>query len=321
MLVRLELSHRCRGWGTEDQRRGRASEPYGRIPCAAADAAARHALVGLLRPIGDMTGNTSLSAVVFDLDGVVTFTARQHQAAWAELFDEFLRRPVAVIGLPPAPFTEDDYRELVDGRPRLDGIRTFLRSRGILLPEGAPGDPSDAPTVHGLGRRKNELFHARIAREGVEVDPEAVRLLRELRAAGVRVGMASSSRNAGPILEAAGLAGLFDAAVDGVAAADLGLAGKPAPDIFLEALRQMGVPDPAAAAVVEDAASGVAAGRAGGFGLVIGIDRIGDPALLRDAGADRIITSFAGVGVETLRGWLAAAGSRASATQHEPIER
>lgn len=267
-----------------------------------------------------MTGNISLRAVVFDLDGVVTFTARQHLAAWAELFDDFLRRRAAGADPPPAPFTEDDYRELVDGRPRLDGIRTFLRSRGIVLPEGAPGDPSEAPTVHGLGRRKNELFHARIASEGVEVDPEAVRLVRELRAAGVRVGMASSSRNAGPILQAAGLAGLFDAAVDGVAAAGLRLAGKPAPDIFLETLRQMGVRDPAAAAVVEDAASGVAAGRAGGFGLVIGVDRTGDPSLLREAGADRIISSFTGVGVETLRGWLAEASSRAPATQHQAID-
>lgn len=266
-----------------------------------------------------MSGHTPLRAVVFDLDGVVTFTARHHFAAWAELFDEFLHRPAAAADPASAAFTEDDYRMYVDGRPRLDGIRVFLASRGIRLPEGGPDDGTRAETVHGLGRRKNELFHELVAREGVEVDPEAVRLARELGAAGVAVGVASSSRNTDMILGAAGLSELFDAVVGGAASADLGLAGKPAPDIFLEALREMGVRDPASAVVIEDAATGVAAGRAGGFGLVIGVDRTGDPALLREEGADRIIDTFAGVGVDTLHRWLTEADRRPAATPHGSI--
>ncbi len=237
-------------------------------------------------------GRRGPEAAVFDLDGVVTFTARVHFAAWKELFDEYLRTRERRSGEPFRPFTEADYVAYVDGRPRHDGVRTFLASRGITLPEGQPSDPPEAATVAGLAARKNALFHARLREMGVDVDAEAVRLVRELRARGIRVGVASSSKNTGLILETAGLEDLFEAQVDGIVSERLGLRGKPAPDIFLECLDVLGVPDPTRALVAEDAVAGVEAGRAAGFGLVLGVDRGGRAVALREHGADWIIRGF-----------------------------
>jgi beta-phosphoglucomutase family hydrolase len=234
-------------------------------------------------------GRPRLAAAVFDLDGVVTLTAHVHRAAWKEVFDAYLRARAERSGEPFRPFTDADYAAYVDGRPRRDGIRAFLASRGITLPEGDPSDPPGADTVHGLAERKNRIFRDRLRTMGVTVDHEAVRFVRELRAAGVRVGMASSSRNAARILEAAGLQDLFDARVDGALSDELGLRGKPEPDIFLECLRRLGVPDPGRALLVEDSVAGVEAGRRGGFALVIGVDRGGNAAALREHGAHLVV--------------------------------
>lgn len=254
------------------------------------------------RPV---SGGSLPDAVVFDLDGVITFTARLHFAAWKALFDDWLRARSEAGGEPFRPFTEADYSRYVDGRPRLDGVRTFLASRGIGVPEGDPSDPPGRGTVHALGRRKNEIFRERLRREGVDVDPEAVRLARGLREAGVRVGVASSSKNTDSILEAVGLADLFVARVDGVLSERLGLRGKPAPDIFLACLERLGGTDPDRAVVVEDAVAGVEAGRAGGFGLVLGVDRDDHAIPLREHGADWVVRGFRGIDVDRLRAWFA----------------
>ncbi|MBX6362853.1 MAG: beta-phosphoglucomutase family hydrolase [Gemmatimonadetes bacterium] len=246
-----------------------------------------------------------LEAAIFDLDGVVTFTARVHAAAWKEVFDDYLRSREREHAEPFRPFTEADDRAYVDGRPREEGIRTFLASRGITLPEGDPRDPPDAETVAGFAKRKDARFHARLAEMGVDVDAGAVRLIRELRAHGVRVGMASSSKNAALVLAKAGLDDLFDARVDGTVSERLHLRGKPSPDIFLECLRRLGKSDPSRAMVVEDAEAGVEAGRAGGFGLVLGVDRGGRAAALREHGADRVVRDFRDVSVERLESDLA----------------
>jgi alpha,alpha-trehalase len=240
-------------------------------------------------------GRVRLAAAVFDLDGVVTLTANVHRAAWKDVFDAYLRARAARSGEPFQPFTDTDYAAYVDGRPRRDGIRAFLASRGITLPEGSPSDPAGAETVHGLAERKNRIFRERLRTMGVTVDREAVRFARELRAAGMRVGMASSSRNAARILEAAGLEDLFDARVDGVLSDELGLRGKPEPDIFLECLRRLGAPDPGRALLVEDSVAGVEAGRRGGFALVIGVDRGGNAAALRAHGAHLVVRDFGGL--------------------------
>jgi alpha,alpha-trehalase len=244
-------------------------------------------------------------AVVFDLDGVVTFTARLHFAAWKDMFDAFLEARADREGVPFQPFTEAEYRAHVDGRPRYDGVRTFLASREIVLPEGELDDPPERETVRGLGYRKNEIFRQRVLCDGVEVDPEAIRLAKELRASGVHVGVASSSRNTALVLESAGLDGLFDARVDGVVSKRLRLRGKPAPDIFRACLDIMDCPDPTSAVVVEDALAGVEAGRAGDFGLVLGVDRVGRAIKLREHGADWVVRGFEGVGVDHLRTWFA----------------
>lgn len=246
------------------------------------------------------------AAVVFDLDGVITRTARVHAAAWALLFDAYLRERARQIGEPFRPFTDTDYRTWVDGRPRADGVRTFLASRGITIPEGTPEDPPGHESIAGLGSLKNQLFHEQLDALGVDVDPEAVRLVRELRGRGLEIGMATSSRNGEHILERAGLTDLFQARVDGVRSASLGLHGKPEPDIFLTCLELLGTPDPARAVVVEDAPAGVQAGRAGGFGLVLGVAREGDTAELLEHGADRVVTRFDDVSADLVLSWFAA---------------
>ncbi|GGG29403.1 hypothetical protein GCM10010964_16590 [Caldovatus sediminis] len=237
-------------------------------------------------------------AVLFDLDGVLADTARVHAAAWKALFDEVLRRRAAEMGEPFRPFDlRADYLAFVDGKRREDGVRAFLASRGIVLPEGSEADPEEALTVAALARRKQGLFTAALEREGVEPAPGAVALMRALRRLGMPLAVVSASRNCAAVLAAAGLDGLVDLRVDGQMAAALGLAGKPAPDTFLEAARRLGVP-PARAVVFEDALAGVEAGRRGGFGLVVGVDRGGQAEALRRRGADVVVRDLTEVAAE-----------------------
>lgn len=226
-----------------------------------------------------------ITACLFDLDGVLTSTAVLHRRAWRRTFDDFLRPR----GEPP--FAESDYINYVDGRPRYDGVRTFLASRGITLPEGSPDDPPDRDTVHGVGNRKNELIDAIIRQEGVTPYPGTVRYLDAVRGR-LKIGVVTSSANATRVLDAAGLSKYVQALVDGVVISRDGLRGKPAPDSFLAGARALGV-SPERAAVFEDALAGVAAGRAGGFGHVVGVDRAGQRAALLENGADVVVEDLA----------------------------
>lgn len=237
-----------------------------------------------------------LDAVLFDLDGVVTDTASVHAAAWTRLFDDHLSHRRPRPGEDLRPFTPEDYLRFVDGVSRADGVRRFLASRGIELPDGEPGDGPDAETVNGLGNRKDRLFAERLAEDGVDAFDSTVELVRALRAAGIGVAVFSASRNCRAVLEAAGLGDLFPVRVDGVVAAELGLPGKPDPAVLLEAARRLGV-TPGRTAVVEDAEAGVEAGRRGGFALVIGVDRGGDPKRLAASGADVVVADLAEVEV------------------------
>ena len=248
-----------------------------------------------------------IEAVVFDTDGVVTDTAVVHAAAWKRLFDAFLTQRSREEGRRLEPFDEvGDYLALVDGKPRYDGVRSFLAARGIDLEGGAPTDPPGAETVCGLGNAKDEYFHEALTAGGVRVFPDTVRLLDRLTAAGVALAVVSASRNARPVLSEAGVLERFAVVVDGVDSDRLGLAGKPDPALFLTAAREIGLP-PAATAVVEDAVAGVEAGRRGGFGAVIGVDRVGHAAELRAAGADVVVPDLDAVGVE-VRGTGAVVG-------------
>ena len=232
-------------------------------------------------------------AVLFDLDGVLTDTARIHAAAWKRMFDEYLRGRAEAAGEPFRPFEIDsDYGPYVDGKPRFDGVRDFLHSRQIELPEGSADDPPGRETVRGLGNRKNEMVNAVISSEGVEAYPSSVALTRQLQEKGIKTAVVTSSSNCDTVLEAAKIADLFETKVDGRVVAELKLSGKPAPDAFLEAARRLGV-DPKRAVVVEDAISGVQAGRAGGFGLVIGVARKGDAEALAQNGADLVVNDLA----------------------------
>jgi beta-phosphoglucomutase family hydrolase len=232
-------------------------------------------------------------AALLDLDGVVTDTARLHALCWKSAFDELLERRAKARREPFRPFDpEADYLRYVDGKPRRDGVRDFLASRGIRLPEGQPDPPVEEDSVTGLARRKDDLFERRLREEGVDVYPGSVRWLRHLRSAGLRTAVVSSSHHCEEVLRAAGLETLFDARVDGFVVERLGLRGKPAPDAFCEGARRLKVA-PARALVVEDALAGVAAGRAGGFGLVIGVARHGNAAELAAAGADRVVGDLA----------------------------
>jgi len=231
-------------------------------------------------------------ACLFDLDGVVTKTAVVHAAAWRETFDAFLRER---DGDSFRPFTDADYDEYVDGRPRADGVRTFLASRGIELPDGDPGDPPDARTVHGLGNRKNERLLARIRTDGVAAYDGTLRYLAAVRTRGLRTAIVSSSANCRDVLRSIGAEDLFDVRVDGVVAAERGLPGKPAPDTFLAAAADLGV-EPSRAAVFEDALAGMDAGRAGHFGYVVGVDRVGQADALYAHGADRVVADLAELG-------------------------
>jgi beta-phosphoglucomutase family hydrolase len=230
--------------------------------------------------------------VLFDLDGVITPTAEVHMRAWAKMFNAFLERPGQEARGIPEPYTDQDYFAYVDGRPRYDGVRSFLASRGIELPEGSPGDPPTAETVSGLGNRKNEAFSELLREEGVRPYPGSVQLLRSLRERGMPMAIVSSSRNAPDVLDAAGVSDYFDVVVHGGVAAERGLPGKPAPDTFWEAANELGAPHDKAV-VVEDATSGVAAGAAGEFGLVIGVDRGAGPEALTEAGAHLVVSDLA----------------------------
>lgn len=234
-----------------------------------------------------------IRACLFDLDGVLTQTATVHAAAWKRTFDELLAARSRRTGTACRPFTDDDYRTYVDGRIRTDGVRAFLASRDITLPDGAPDDPPERATVHGVANRKNALLLEEIDRHGVETFADAVHLLHDVHAAGLPCAVVSASANTARVLEVTGLADLVTARIDGVVAHERRLRGKPAPDIFLAGAEALGV-EPAAAAVFEDAVAGVAAGHEGRFGLVVGVDRVGDGHAddLRQAGADVVVADL-----------------------------
>ncbi|NEB95358.1 HAD family hydrolase [Streptomyces bauhiniae] len=235
----------------------------------------------------------TIQACLFDLDGVVTKTAVVHAAAWKETFDAFLRDHE---GPDARPFDKvADYDEYVDGRPRADGVRSFLKSRGIELPEGGPDDPPDANTVQGLGNRKNELLLEKIRTDGVEAYEGTLRYLAAVRAAGLATAIVSSSANCQDVLRSIDAEDLFDVRIDGVVAAERHLPGKPKPDTFLAAAKDLGVP-PERAAVFEDALAGMDAGRAGGFGYVVGLDRTGQADALYAHGAHIVVKDLAELG-------------------------
>ena len=236
---------------------------------------------------------SAFDAVIFDMDGVVTDTASVHASAWKQLFDDYLSARAATLGEQFRPFdTGGDYLKYIDGKPRYEGVRDFLASRGINLPHGDPSDPPGKETVAGLGNRKNGLFLDRMKQEAAKPYPSTVALVRVLAERNVKTAIISASRNMTQVLESAGLSeDLFDARVDGVVAGELGLAGKPDPAVFIEAAKRLGV-EPARAVVVEDALAGVEAGRRGRFGLVVGVDRGDHASALRDAGADVVVSDL-----------------------------
>jgi beta-phosphoglucomutase family hydrolase len=231
----------------------------------------------------------AITACLFDLDGVITQTAKVHAAAWKQMFDEFLQAHAAQSGKPFMAFdAHDDYDRYVDGKPRLDGTRDFLASRGIDLPEGDEDDSPGTPTIYGLSNQKNDLVLHLIQTQGVQVYQGSVDYVHAVRAAGMRTAVVSSSANTKDVLASAGITELFDTVVDGVVAHERHLAGKPAPDTFLAAAKELDVA-PNAAAVFEDALAGVAAGHAGNFGWVVGVDRVGQSAALKEHGATVVV--------------------------------
>jgi beta-phosphoglucomutase family hydrolase len=232
-------------------------------------------------------------ACLFDLDGVLTDTASVHAAAWKQMFDDYLRARAERDGTPFVPFDiTADYGRYVDGRPRLEGTDAFLRSRGIELPAGGSDDAPDAETIFALSSRKNDLVQEKIRTVGVDVYPGSARYLHAVKDAGLATAVVSSSANAAQVLDVAGLSDLIDHRVDGVTAKERGLPGKPAPDTFLAAAADLGV-DRSEAVVFEDALAGVVAGKAGGFGCVVGVDRLGQADALRANGADVVVTDLA----------------------------
>ncbi len=243
-------------------------------------------------------------AVIFDLDGVVTKTALVHASSWKEMFDEYLRLREKRDKEPFREFThEKDYLPYVDGKPRYKGVQSFLESRGISIPFGDSNDPPGTETVCGLGNSKNTAFRKILEKQGVEVYPPAVALIKELRKKGIRIGVASSSKNCQFILQSAGIEDLFETRVDGVVSAQTGLKGKPEADIFVVAAKNVGAV-PGRAIVVEDAVSGVQAGRNGQFALVLGVARENNEEELRQNGADIVVTDFEGVDTQMLQKWL-----------------
>lgn len=235
----------------------------------------------------------AVHACLFDLDGVLTDTASVHKKAWKAMFDDYLRHRAERDGEPFVAFdSHDDYLQYVDGKPRQDGVRSFLRSRGIDLPDGNPDDPPDAETVAGLGNRKNEMFQKVLHDDGIEAFSGSRRYLEAVAAARLGIAVVSSSANTRQVLDVTGLSHFVQQRVDGLTLRDEHIAGKPAPDSFLRAAQLLGV-EPAAAAVFEDALAGVAAGRNGHFGYVVGVDRADQAAQLRDSGADVVVSDLA----------------------------
>lgn len=233
-----------------------------------------------------------ITTCLFDLDGVLTQTAKVHAKAWKQMFDQYLRERSQRTGEPFREFTTRDYEEYVDGKPRRDGVRSFLESRGIDLPMGGPDDPSDAETIYGLGTRKNALVLKLIHDDGVEPYEGSIRFVEQAREQGLHRAVVSSSTNCHDVLVAAGMDGFFEAEIDGVVAEREHLAGKPAPDTFLAGARALGA-DPSEAVVFEDALAGVEAGRAGRFGWVVGVDRTGHAEALREHGANVVVKDLA----------------------------
>jgi len=231
-------------------------------------------------------------ACLFDLDGVLTQTAKVHAEAWKQMFDDYLRSRAEATGREFVPFTQDDYDTYVDGKPREDGVRSFLASRGIELPDGSHDDPPGRETIRGLGNRKNEIVLRLIHERGVQPYEGSVRYVKAAREAGLRRAVVSSSTNCRDVLRAAGIEDLFEERIDGMVAEREGLKGKPAPDTFLAGARALGV-EPSEAAVYEDALAGVEAGRAGNFGFVVGVDRVGQADELRAHGADIVVKDLA----------------------------
>jgi beta-phosphoglucomutase family hydrolase len=235
---------------------------------------------------------SDVRACLFDLDGVLTQTASVHAAAWKEMFDQYLRRRAGERGEPFRPFDEvADYDAYVDGKPRYDGVRSFLAARGIELAQGDPSDPPDAETIDGLGNRKNELVLEMIRKRGVKPYPGSVDYVNACKKAGLRRAVVSSSTNARDVLGSAGIADLFEAVIDGVVAEREHLGGKPAPDTFLAGAKALAA-EPAEAVVFEDALAGVEAGRAGRFGFVVGVDRVGQAEALGAHGADVVVSDL-----------------------------
>jgi len=263
---------------------------------------------------GTAVDGGQVRAVIFDTDGVVTRTATVHEEAWRALFDGYLTARAQRLGEELIPFSSDDYRLYVDGKPRFDGVASFLESRNIDLERGSPDDHPDAETVCGLGNRKNQIFLDELRRNGAAPYESTLVLVRHLRDLDIPTAVVSASENCAAVLEAAGATGLFSARVDGLDAARLGLAGKPDPALFLEAAGRLGV-EPAGCTVVEDALAGVEAGRRGGFGVVVGVDRTGHPAALADHGADVVVPDLAWIDIGDDGRWQTAtttiAGGRA----------
>lgn len=235
----------------------------------------------------------AIKVCLFDMDGVLTETAKVHAAAWKQMFDAYLKQRAERTGGEFKPFDQgSDYDRYVDGKPRYDGVKSFLASRGIELPQGTPNDPPEKETIDGLGNRKNKLVMSMIHEQGVDAYPGSVRLVKAVRKAGLRTAVVSSSANTAEIIQAAGIEKLFEAMVDGNTVEREHLKGKPAPDAYLAAARELGV-EPAHAAVFEDALAGVESGRAGKFGLVVGVNRANQAEALREHGADVVVDDLA----------------------------
>ena len=246
----------------------------------------------------------SFHSVIFDLDGVITKTATLHAHAWKETFDQYLKLREKRDGEPFHEFTyQNDYLTFVDGKPRYQGVKTFLESRSIILPFGNPSDPPDKETITGIGNKKNQLFHQLLKEEGAEVFDSSIGLVKKLKENGIKVGVASSSKNCQAILKSVGLEDLFQARVDGIVSAELGLKGKPEGDIFVTAAKNLGTL-PENSVVVEDASSGVEAGRNGGFGLVLGVARENNEQELTRAGADLVVTDLAEIDIQLINDWF-----------------
>lgn len=241
---------------------------------------------------------------VFDLDGVITASASIHLTAWKSMFDDYLKAWSAEQGTEFKEFTDDDYLRFVDGKPRYQGCKSFFESRGIEVPFGDPSDGPEVTTICGLGNKKNDLYQSILGEKGADVFPTSVELVRDLKARGIRIGVASSSANTKLVLEKAGLTDLFETRVCGIVSAELGLKGKPNPDIFVRAAENLGHV-PADTMMVEDAISGVTAGAAGKFGLVLGIARHVSADELKAAGADVVVSDLGEINFEWINDWFA----------------